>query len=253
LSNVATQPSPLTSHVVRVGGLRVYARVGGLEHEAVPVVLVHGIGVSGAYFVALATDLARDRPVLAPDLPGFGRSDRPADVPGIHELADALLAWLDAVHLPRATMVGNSMGCQVVVDLLVRHAARADGLVLISPTVDPRARTALRQAGRLAVDCVREPPELLAIVARDYAAFGARRFLLTGRSALADPIETKLPRLDVPALVIRGGRDPVVPQRWAEEAAALLPHGRLETVPGAAHACHYTAPQAVAGLVRDLR
>jgi pimeloyl-ACP methyl ester carboxylesterase len=236
----------------RVGGLRVHARVGGLEHRGPPVVLVHGIGVSSAYFEPLALELAEDRRVVAPDLPGFGRSERPAGVPGIEELADALLAWLDAVRVPTATFVANSMGCQVVVDLLVRHPGRATAIVLVAPTVDPRARSALTQAGRLLVDCSREPPELVQVVARDYAAFGLRRFVVTGRSALADRIETKLPDVGVPALVVRGERDPLVPPRWAEEVAALLPQGRLEIVHGAAHAAHYTASRTVAGLVRTV-
>jgi 2-hydroxy-6-oxonona-2,4-dienedioate hydrolase len=244
--------SELHSVFKRVGGLRLHARVGGLEHGGPPVVLVQGIGVSSAYFVPLAGELALDRPVAAPDLPGFGPSDRPAGVPGIRELADALLGWLDAFGITEASFVANSMGCQVVVDLVARYLARSVGLVLVAPTVDPHARTALRQALRLLTDCVREPPELLAIVAPEYAAFGLRRFVATGRSALADPIETKLPDLDVPALVVRGEHDPVVPQRWAEEAAELLPRGRLAVIPGEAHACHFTAPGAVAELIRGL-
>jgi 2-hydroxy-6-oxonona-2,4-dienedioate hydrolase len=244
--------SALHSVFTRVGGLRLHARVGGLEHGGPVVVLVHGIGVSSSYFEPLGRELARDRPVAAPELPGYGLSDRPAGVPGIRELADALGAWLDAFQVPEASFLANSMGCQVVVDFLARQAERGIAAVLVSPTVDPSARTAGRQAVRLLADAFREPPDLVAIVARDYAAFGPRRFLLTGRSALADRIEEKLPDLDVPAVVVRGEHDPVVPQRWAEKAAALLPHGQLVVVAGHAHACHYTAPRDVAELVRGL-
>jgi 2-hydroxy-6-oxonona-2,4-dienedioate hydrolase len=244
--------SQLHSLFTRVGGLRLHALVGGLEHDGPPVVLVQGIGVSSAYFVPLGCELALDRPVAAPDLPGFGPSDRPAGVPGIGELADALLGWLDAFGITEATFVANSMGCQVVVDLVARHPARSVGAVLVAPTVDPRARSALRQAGRLLADGVREPRELLAIVIPDYAAFGLRRFIVTGRSALADPIERKLPNIAVQTLVVRGEHDPVVPQQWAEEAADLLQRGRLVVIPGQAHACHFTAPRAVAELVRGL-
>ena len=214
--------------------------------------LVHGIGVSSAYFVPLGLELARDRPVLAPELPGFGSSEAPADVPGIRELADWLAAWLDAVRIAPPLVVANSMGCQIVADLLARHPERAVGFVLVGPTVDPRTRTAPQQAARLLADSFHEPADLVAIVARDYARFGLRRFVLTGRSALADGIETKLPRLHMPALVVRGEHDPLVPNRWGEEAAALLPHGRLVVLAGHAHAAHYTAPAAVAELTRTL-
>lgn len=242
----------LDSLFTRVGGLRIHARVGGLEHDGPPAVLVHGIGVSSAYFVPLGLELARDRPVLAPELPGFGSSEAPADVPGIRELADWLAEWLDAVRIAPPLVVANSMGCQIVADLLARHPERAAGFVLVGPTVDPRARTAPSQAARLLRDSFREPADLVAIVARDYVRFGLRRFVLTGRSALDDRIETKLPRLDVPALVVSGERDPLVPRRWAEEAASLLPRGRLLVLTGHAHAAHYTAPEEIAALARAL-
>ena len=45
------------------------------------------------------------------------------------------------------------------------------------------------------------------------------------RYALEDRIEKKLSHVHVPSLVVRGGRDPIVPQHWAEEVARLLPMG----------------------------
>ncbi|HEX2088386.1 MAG TPA: alpha/beta fold hydrolase [Actinomycetota bacterium] len=53
-----------------------------------------------------------------------------------------------------------------------------------------------------------------------------------------------------PTLVVRGSRDMMVPQRWAEEAAALLPNGRLAVVPGAAHCVNYSAPQPFVDVLR---
>jgi pimeloyl-ACP methyl ester carboxylesterase len=55
-----------------------------------------------------------------------------------------------------------------------------------------------------------------------------------------------LPRVRAPALVLRGARDAACPARWAREVAALLPDAELRTIPGAAHAVHWTAPARVA-------
>jgi pimeloyl-ACP methyl ester carboxylesterase len=74
--------------------------------------------------------------------------------------------------------------------------------------------------------------------------------IATFRHALRDRIEDKLPHLDVPTLVVRGARDPIAPQRWVEEAARLLPQGRLVVVPGAAHTMNFTSPDALARVVR---
>jgi pimeloyl-ACP methyl ester carboxylesterase len=214
------------------------------------VVLVHGIGVSGRYFVPLGRELAASHAASIPDLPGFGKSDRPARALGIRGLAEALLAYLDAIGLERAPLVANSMGCQVVAELSSRHPDRAGPLVLVGPTVDPYRRSARRQVLGGALDCLGEPPSLLAIIVRDYLVFGPRRFVATARSALRNRIEDNLCRVELPALVIRGERDGFVSQRWAEEAAALLPRGRLVVVPDEPHAVHYTRPRLVAELVR---
>ncbi len=64
-----------------------------------------------------------------------------------------------------------------------------------------------------------------------------------------DAIEKKLPRMRQPTLVVRGGRDPLVSQPWAEEAAALLPAGALAVVPGAGHAVNYNSPAQLAEVV----
>lgn len=216
-----------------------------------PIVCVHGIGVSSRYFVPLARALGRERRVLVPDLPGFGRSPKPPRVLGISELADALREFLDAEALERVPLVANSMGCQIVLDLAVRSPERVSSLVLVGPTVDPYRRSVRQQVPRFVLDSVREPPSLLAIVALDYAIFGPLRFVATARAALRDRPEEKLPHVDVPTLVVRGERDGFVSQRWCEDAARLLPRGRLAVVPGVAHAAHYAAPERVAALVRE--
>ncbi|HET6567318.1 MAG TPA: alpha/beta hydrolase [Rhodothermales bacterium] len=56
--------------------------------------------------------------------------------------------------------------------------------------------------------------------------------------------------MTTPTLVIRGARDPIVPTPWAKAVADLVPHAAYAEVSGAAHAAHYSAPDAVAELVR---
>lgn len=48
--------------------------------------------------------------------------------------------------------------------------------------------------------------------------------------------------MSAPTVVVRGSLDPIVPQRWAEAAARLLPHGRLVVIPGATHTANFQAP-----------
>ncbi len=161
-----------------------------------------------------------------------------------------MAVWMETVGLTSAVLVGNSVGCQVVADLALRHPERVERAVLQGPTMDPEARTALRQAARLALDGTREPPSLLPIMLLDYLSAGLRRSFSTFQHALKDRIEEKLPHVRVPTLVVLGERDPIVPQRWAERVVRLLLKGRLVVVPGAAHTMNYAAPTELARVVR---
>ncbi len=245
------RPGQLESRWVRVGGFSLHMRVstGPATVERPPLVLLHGLGVSSRYLVPLARRLAGTLPVYAPDLPGFGRSEGPDRALDVPALADALAAWMDEVGLEQAALLGNSMGCQVAVDCACRYPGRLGRLVLLDPTIDPSARTAWQQIFRLGLAALREPPGAWAVVLRDYLAFGLRRGWQTLRYALRDRVEDKLPRVDVPALVVRGEHDLICPPAWARQAARLLPHGRLAVLAGAGHIPNYSMPVELAALV----
>ena len=172
----------------------------------------------------------------------------PGRVLDVAEHADHLADWLEAAGLTRVAVLGNSFGCQVAVDLAVRHPDRVCGLVLIGPTMDPSARTATRQILRWLGDTAREDPLQLPILVRDVRDAGPRRVARTLAYALRDPIEGKLPQVEVPVLITRGSIEPIVPMAWAQAALRLLPRGELVVVPGP-HNANYGAADHLAELV----
>ncbi len=235
---------------IPVEDLEIHTWRAGLHRiDTPPIVLVHGL-VSGRHMLPLAERLAGDFMVFAPDLPGFGKSHKPSRVLNVSELTDALAAWMDAAGLDRAALLGNSFGCQVIVELAVRHPELVERVVLQGPTMDPAARTVRQQLWRWLRNAPRDPPSHALNLLRDYRDCGMRRLLRTFQYALEDRIEEKLPHVGVPALVVRGSRDPITPQRWAEEAARLLPMGRLAVIPGVAHTVNYAAPLELTRVVR---
>ena len=235
----------LVSMWTRVRGLRVHARVSAepVPPDAPVVVLVHGVAVSHRYLLPVARHLAPLARVYLPDLPGYGRSDKPPirDLT-VPNLADWLVAWMDAIGLERAHMLGNSFGCQILADLAVRYPERVERLVLQGPTMDPHARTAVRQVARWLATSLFERKSEGLVLLRDLLDLGVRRLVGMVEIGLNDPIERKLPGVCMPTLVVRGSRDLIVPQRWAEEATALLPNGRLVVVEGGAHTINYSQP-----------
>ena len=216
-----------------------------------PVVLVHGLALSGRYMLPTAEQLVRRVMVRVPDLPGFGDSGKPDRVLDVPELADALAAWLRHVVRKPVTLLGNSFGCQIIVDLAARHPELVHAAVLQGPTTPPGERTWLQQFIRWRQNAKFNPPELGDIAWADYEKCGIPRALMTFHYSLVDPVEEKLPLIRAPTLVVRGEKDPICRQDWAEEVTRRLPRGELTIIPEVAHTLCYTAPVQLADAAMD--
>ena len=244
---------PLKSRRVIVNGMSIYTR---LSEDRVPatapaVVLVHGLSVSSGYMVPTAERLAPYYRVYIPDLPGFGKSTKPSHVLNIPELADVLAAWMSEMGLPPAILLGNSLGCQIIVDFALRHPERITHAVLAGPTMDPKARSIHKAALRLLLDSPCEPLSYLPVLMREYLAAGIPRTIRTLQYAFADRMEEHICRVQVPTLIVRGSRDPIVPQDWVEEVHGLLPGSQLVVLPGAGHAVNFNSPERLVDVIRS--
>jgi pimeloyl-ACP methyl ester carboxylesterase len=195
--------------------------------------------------------LSNDLEVWAPELPGFGKSDKPAHVLNIRELADVLAEWIEAVDIPSAMLLGNSLGCQVIVDLAVRYPSLVNGIILVGPTVDSKGHTMIQQLWRGLRDLVHEPWSLWRILARDYLRTGTRRMYGTFRFALRDDVLEKCAAIAAPTLIVRGGYDTIAPARWIENLARIIPNAELAEIPHGTHASNYTVPDELARLVKE--
>jgi len=126
-----------------------------------PMVHVHGFGISGSYLEPTAARLASQYPTYVPDLPGMGRSmspEHPLDLPG---LAGALIGYCDAVGIERATFVGNSLGCPVILEVASKFADRIERAVLVSPAGGPNNQPVGRALKQMVLDGPREPKSML--------------------------------------------------------------------------------------------
>lgn len=201
------------------------------------VVLVHGLGLSAGCWRPHLRHLARAGfRVLAPDLPGFGKSRWPAHGFSV----EATTAWLerfaDAAALPPATWVGHSISCQPLLHMARLSPRRVRALVLAAPTGQERgARRAAHQFLGLATDAFREEPRLVARVLRRYAAapFATVASWIRVRNDIPEPDAAAV---RCPVLVVLGENDPVVDDGFARHLARVLPHGHLVVLRDAAHA-----------------
>lgn len=234
-------------------GLRLHAMASteAKAEDRSPLVLVHGLGLSHRYMMPVAGRLAADFQTFVPDLPGFGWSDHPPEVLDVPGLADGLRSWMDSAGIEQASLLGNSFGCQIIADFAARYPDRSDRIVLQGPTTPPGERTWLKQFIRWRQNSPFNPPGMDRVSWEEYRMSGYVRVLRTFNHSLRDPVEEKLPQITAPALVVRGTRDPICHQWWAEDVAYLLPRGRLVLIADVAHTLVFTAPVELAAVARQ--
>jgi pimeloyl-ACP methyl ester carboxylesterase len=216
--------------------------------EGTPSVLVHGLGVGVSYFRRLAPLLAEQGPVHVLELPGFGNAPKPLHVLSVEEHAGIVTAFLRSLGRP-VVLVGQSMGCQIVLEAALRAPELVQRLVAIGAVTDPDERSAPMQGLRLLQDVLGETPAANWQVLSEYLKCGPRRYLATLPSMLAYDTDGAAAAVTVPTMLIRGEKDPICRRPWARRLAARLAVGGLIEIPGGHHNCHTTHPRAVASAI----
>ena len=208
-----------------------------------PLLFLHGLGCSSEAWKMALRELARRglaHPVFVPDMPGFGCSPGPDEIMGMEDLADWAARLLDVLGVSKVHLAGNSMGGQVALALARRHPERVGGIVLVGSTVGEDYVPAWRYAVGLLVDGTREPLVYNLLLARMYAQQGIPRYLATTRKMLEDEPLKHADEVRAPCLVLRGGRDGIIPDAVARRLAAALPRGEFRRLEGASHALNFS-------------
>lgn len=199
------------------------------------VVLVHGLGLSSQYLERLAASLSPVGPVYLLDLPGFGGVPRPGRTPSIPDLARLVARWVREAGLVDPVLLGQSMGAQVVTEMLAADPGLSTRAVLVGLTVDDTERTARAQLGRFAQSAIFESARTLRLATRAYARSGVPWITRVLRSTLEYPTEERLPAVEASLLVVRGSHDHIASRAWVERMAGLAPRARVVEVAGAGH------------------
>lgn len=220
------------------------------ESARPPVVLVHGIGMSHRYLSRLHDALTADGPVFSIDLPGYAGLPKPGRDVGVEEMARALGEVIRSLDVGAVVLVGHSMGAQWVTEVAVHAPELVSDLVLIGPVTDSEHRSLPAQMQALALDSLREPPVVNAIVFTDYLRCGVRWYLAQVRHMLTYPLEDRLSAVSMPVLIIRGSRDPIAGMAWCRRLRDRASASTLVLVPGQAHVAQHSAPAAVASAIR---
>lgn len=227
---------------MRVLGHEIHV-VSNKQNHNETVVLIHGIGVSHAYFWPLMRAMTDNFNVIALDLPGYGKTDDPDKILDIDQLAAVVNEFVRRSDLKNITLVGHSMGTQIVVQAVIEQQSLYKKCILLAPTISRSERSLPQQAWRLLQDTLREPLKVNMIVFREYFRMGIVRYLKTTQSMISDAIEHDLKRVAIPTLIINGAHDPISDNQWAKELADSTQWAVLRDIPSAPHVFQYTHPE----------
>jgi pimeloyl-ACP methyl ester carboxylesterase len=243
-----------------------------------PVILIHGFGGSMWQWEQQQHTLSQHSRVLTLDLPGAGLSDKPEIDYRPDQMLDFLVGFMDAVKIPQATLVGNSMGAGLAIGMALAHPTRVAKLVLIDglpqhvmeKLTSPSVRRALETSaptwlvsfgnmlfGGLMVESVlREivhDPALLtpAVIERsnrNRQRPGLIKPIMTVRENLPlweSGFATRVGEITHPTLVIWGEEDRVFPIAVGEELHQTIKGSRFIRIPKAGHIPQWERPDLV--------
>ena len=255
-----------------------------VEGRGPAVVLVHGLGGFAASWRHNIPSLAARATVYAIDLPGFGLSGKPPASYSLGFFARAVHAFLDAIGVGQASLVGHSLGAAVAVTYALTRPARVERLAVVSGCVPgfgwrpgwrarlmttPGLGEALALCGcaplyRSAIaKCFHEPAadEVEFLVGCDYTArtgAAARAaWLATVRSLTDDFVQRRadyrraIATLDLPVLFVHGRQDPAIPATHCAEAADGFPRASVRWVDACGHFPHIERAAVVNGWLAE--
>ncbi|MEV8266379.1 alpha/beta fold hydrolase [Microbacterium sp. NPDC076911] len=213
---------------------------------------IHGFGLSGRYLLPTAEILSDDFHTYVPDLPGFGRSGRKKGMLDIPDLAHATASFLDDRGVEKATLVGNSMGCPVIIEFAHHYPDKIDRAVLVSPAGGAFNQPLRRAIGQLSKDAVREPARMATVAVPDYVRFGVPSTVRLFKALTQYPSLQRLLELRIPTLVVLGEHDPLLPHahRIDEVASQVDSHVLVVLLEGAAHAINFSHPGQLAHVIK---
>ena len=246
-------------HYIDVGGQRCHYLVAG---NGPAVVLLHGLGGSCGNWVHVMGALAKDHRVYAPDLLGFGLSEKPKEPITLAEFAAFLEGFVEAHTISRTVLVGNSMGGLISLMYTMAHSERVSKLVLVdSAGIGKEIKLPLRVSAAVAplgwrIDrsAVRR---IISTVVTDMARMdddaveyyynlnrldGSREaFVATVRLGISMmngqkfQVTEMLPLITQPTLILWGSSDRILPVAHARLAHRLIPGSQLHILEKAGH------------------
>lgn len=225
-------------------------------------VLLHAWGESWRSFERLIAALP-DVVIVAPDLRGHGAADKPLEGYSLPEVAEDVVALLDALGIARAHILGSSSGGYVAQQMAVSDPGRVASMILVGAPLSLHARPPFADEVDALTDPISEdwvrgslswyrllhtvPPSYIDDRVQDGLAMPASVWKESLRGYYEAVPPTEAGTISVPTLILWGAHDHLVPRHHQETLAGRIPGARLQIYQETGHLVLWECPERVAG------
>lgn len=228
-------------------------------------VLIHGLGASSERWDQVIPLFEKDFKVIAPDLIGFGYSDKPLADYTPEFFSDFLEKFFLSANLQRPHIIGSSLGGQIAAEFATSHSEHIEKLVLVSPAGVMKQSTPALDAYIMAAMYPNEESAKNAFEMMDGSgksvsehivnSFVERMRLPNAKLAFmstllglknSEIITSKLQTISAPTLIVWGLNDPVIPITHADSFVSSIPDCRFYRMDGCGHTPYVQDPPAFA-------
>jgi pimeloyl-ACP methyl ester carboxylesterase len=204
-----------------------------------PLLLLHGFTGCGDDWQHVFAEPLADFRIIAPDLPGHGRSPNPRSDFKFADIARDVFALLDQLNIDRVKAIGMSAGANTLLHMATQQPRRVSALVHVSGT--PRFPDQARQIMRTMTEQTRTDAEWAEMRTRHHLGDDQIRALWRHARAFADDRDdmnftaATLSAITARTLIVHGDRDPLYPVELAVELFRGIPDAALWVVPNGGH------------------
>jgi 2-hydroxy-6-oxonona-2,4-dienedioate hydrolase len=249
----------MSEEYIKVGENKIrYIQAGDSDSN---IILIHGLGGFAERWSEVIPLLSKKHRIIALDLPGYGYSDKPSIDYTPEFFSKFIFEFLDILGINRTSMIGSSLGGQIVAECAITQNKLIQKIVLVSPAGIMKSSTPTLDAYSMAAlypsyDTVKTAYEMMGSSNKKVSDVTIEEFIkrMTQPNAKmafmstilalknTPPITNRLSKITIPTLLIWGKHDTMIPTKYANDFVSSIKNCRLEIMENCGHTPHIEEP-----------
>jgi len=238
-------------------------------HNKKHILCLHGLGASAGRWAKALPILAKKYHIVAPDIVGFGYSDKPDVYYTIDFFVNFVNEFARTLKMESLTLIGASLGGHIAIETALTHDNMIDKLVLISPAgIMKEPTTALNhyiaaamyptfENAKKAFQEMTGSETVDEIYTKDFvnrmqlpnAKYAFMSAVMGSKAAPA--LEDRLPKIETPTLIVWGKKDGLIPHKFAEQFHAGIKESKFVTMEDCGHTPYFEKPDKFCKIVLE--